>query len=61
MTGRGRCSDNAYIERFWRTVKYEWLRLKSISTVLDLKIELQKFMQSYNYERISPVVILYNS
>ena len=30
MTGRGRCNDNAYIERFWRTLKYEWLKLKPL-------------------------------
>jgi putative transposase len=27
MTANGLCNDNAYIERFWRTVKYEWLKL----------------------------------
>ena len=32
MTGKGRCNDNAYIERFWRTLKYEWLKLKFHST-----------------------------
>ncbi len=30
MNGKGRCNDNAYIERFWRTAKYEWLKLKFI-------------------------------
>jgi putative transposase len=33
MTGKGRCNDNAYIERFWRTLKYEWLKLKFIPNV----------------------------
>ena len=51
MTGRGRCNDNAYIERFWRTAKYEWLKLKSIPTVGELKIELKNFMIWYNNER----------
>ena len=51
MTGKGRCNDNAYIERFWRTVKYEWLKLEHIPTVAKLKIELQKFIQWYNHER----------
>lgn len=51
MTGKGRCNDNAYIERFWRSVKYEWLKLKSIITVENLKRELQNFVQWYNYER----------
>ena len=51
MTGKGRCNDNAYIERLWRTLKYEWLKLKSISTVEKLKIELKNFMKWYNNER----------
>lgn len=51
MTGKGRCNDNAYIERFWRTVKYEWLKLRFVPTVAKLKMELQKFIQWYNRER----------
>jgi len=51
MTGKGRCNDNAYIERFWRTVKYEWLKLKFIPTVEKLKIELKDFMIWYNNKR----------
>lgn len=51
MTGKGRCNDNAYIERFWRTVKYEWLKLKFIPTVEKLKMELQEFIKWYNKER----------
>jgi len=51
MTGKGRCNDNAYIERFWRTVKYEWLKLKCITTVEKLKMELKNFMKWYNNER----------
>lgn len=51
MTGKGRCNDNAYIERFWRTVKYEWLKLKHIPTVSKLRIELKSFMEWYNSER----------
>lgn len=27
MTGKGRCNDNAYIERLWRTLKYEGIYL----------------------------------
>jgi putative transposase len=51
MTGKGRCNDNAYIERFWRTAKYEWLKLKFIPTVDKLKTELKNFMKWYNNER----------
>lgn len=51
MNGKGRCNDNAYIERFWRTAKYEWLKLKFIPTVDKLKIELKNLMKWYNNER----------
>lgn len=51
MTGKGRCNDNAYIERFWRTAKYEWLKLRFIPTVEQLKKELANFMKWYNSER----------
>ncbi len=51
MTGKGRSNDNAYIERFWRTAKYEWLKLKFIPNVEKLKIELKGFMKWYNNER----------
>ena len=51
MTGKGRCNDNAYIERFWRTVKYEWLKLKFVPTVDKLKTELKEFMVWYNSNR----------
>lgn len=52
MTGKGRCNDNAYIERFWRTAKYEWLKLRFIPTVEKLQKELKDFMKWYNMERV---------
>ena len=51
MTGQGRSNDNAYIERFWRTAKYEWLFINEIRTVSDLKKELPKLIDWYNNER----------
>lgn len=39
------------VERFWRTAKYEWLKLKFILTVDKLKTELANFMEWYNYEK----------
>ena len=37
MTGKGRCTDNAYIERLWRAFKYEGSYLYQWNTVEDLK------------------------
>ena len=51
MDGRGRALDNVFIERLWRTVKYEDIYLKGYETVLALETGLQAFFQFYNHER----------
>ncbi len=42
----------SYIERFWRTLKYEWLKLKFIPNVEKLKMELKNFIKWYNLDRV---------
>lgn len=51
MDGRGRCFDNIFVERLWRTVKYEDLYLKDYSTVLALEEGLTHYFTFYNQER----------
>lgn len=51
MDGRNRCLDNIYIERFWRTVKYEDVYLRRYSTVAELKDGLKSFIRYYNTGR----------
>lgn len=51
MTGRGRCCDNAYIERLWRAFKYEGSYLYQWNTVEDLKCNIVKWVNWYNYKR----------
>lgn len=51
MTGTGRCHDNIYIERFWRTVKYEEVYLKSYDTIAEAKNAIKSFIDFYNHER----------
>jgi len=51
MDGKGRALDNVFIERLWRTVKYEEVFLKSYSTVKELETALEKYFYFYNYER----------
>ncbi len=51
MTGKGRCNDNAYIERLWRTLKYEGIYLHQWKTVKELKQELPKLIYWYNNDR----------
>ena len=51
MDGRKRCLDNIYIERFWRTVKYEDIYLRNYETVSVLKDGLRWFINYYNTKR----------
>jgi len=51
MDGRGRALDNVFIERLWRTVKYENIYLKDYETVDDLIIGLDEFFRFYSQER----------
>jgi putative transposase len=51
MDGRGRAFDNIFIERLWRSVKYEDLYLKEYPTIPALETGLHRYFQFYNYER----------
>ncbi len=51
MDGRGRALDNIFVERLWRTVKYEEVYLKQHSTIQDLLLGLTQYFRFYNQER----------
>ena len=51
MDGRGRVFDNIFIERLWRTVKYEDIYLKNYDTVTELAQGLDRYFRFYNNER----------
>lgn len=51
MDGRGRCMDNIFTERLWRTVKYENVYLKSYRTIDEAKSGLNNYFQFYNTKR----------
>jgi putative transposase len=51
MDGKGRCLDNIPIERFWRTIKYEEVYLKTYETVKEAKQGLSSYIHWYNHER----------
>jgi putative transposase len=52
MDGRGRCLDNVFVERLWRTVKYEDVYLKGYETVPELALGLGRYFAFYNEERL---------
>jgi putative transposase len=51
MDGKGRCLDNVFVERLWRTVKYEDIYLKGYETVPPLLAGLGQYFPYYNTER----------
>lgn len=51
MDGRGRCLDNIFTERLWRTVKYENIYLKSYRNIAEAKSGLTEYFLFYNTER----------
>ena len=52
MDGRGRVFDNIFIERFWRTLKYEHIYLHAYASGLELQAGLSAYFYFYNYERL---------
>jgi len=51
MDGRGRCMDNIFTERLWRTVKYEEVYLKSYRTIEEARMNLSAYFRFYNTRR----------
>lgn len=51
MDGRGRALDNVFIERLWRSVKYEVVCLKDYQDVVSLRAGLKAYFSFYNVER----------
>lgn len=51
MDGKNRALDNIFVERFWRTLKYEDIYLKDYQTMSELKFGLARYFEFYNSER----------
>ena len=51
MDGRGRALDNVFVERLWRSVKYEHVYLHEYTTVPELEQGLRQYFTFYNQER----------
>jgi len=52
MDGKGRVIDSIFIERFWRTLKYEEVYTKSYETVTECKQSIGEYIRKYNNERL---------
>ena len=52
MDGRGRALDNIFVERLWRTIKYENIYMNEYQTVPELRSGLKRYFEFYNQERL---------
>ena len=46
--GKGRWADNIYIERLWRTIKQELVKLHRFETVSEIRLAIAQYVQFYN-------------
>lgn len=51
MDGKGRCLDNIFVERLWRSLKWECIYLLALNTVTEARETIKKYFQFYNYDR----------
>jgi len=51
MDSKGRALDNIFVERLWRSVKYEEVYLNEYKTMSDAYISLKNYFKFYNEER----------
>jgi putative transposase len=51
MDGKGRWMDNVFIERLWKSVKYEEVYLKAYSSIAEARRELEVYFEFYNQRR----------
>ena len=68
MDGRGRALDNVFVERLWRTVKYEEVYLKDYGTPREAIQGLEQFFQAYTRQRpqqalgyLTPAAVYFSS
>ena len=51
MDGKGRAYDNIFIERLWRTVKYENIYMRDYRNIFEVRAGLEEYFKFYNEER----------
>ncbi len=56
MDGKGRALDNVFVERLWRSVKYECLYVRDFETVAELRRGLTEYFAFYNHQRLHPAL-----
>ena len=52
MDGKGRCMDNIFVERLWRSLKYEEVYIRAYDSVAEAKQSIGAWIHFYNFERV---------
>lgn len=51
MDGKGRCIDNVFVERLWRSLKYEEVYLNPYDSLSEARLGIGRYFEFFNYER----------
>ena len=51
LDGKGRYLDNIFVERLWRSIKYEEVYLKAYQTVAEARTGINAYLEFYNRQR----------
>src|SRR5512132_1256628 len=51
MDGKGRCMDNVFVERLWRSLKYEDIYLKAYTNLVEARAGIETYFRLYNTRR----------
>ncbi len=51
MDGKGRYLDNIFVERLWRSIKYEEVYLKAYQSVAEARVGINAYLEFYNRQR----------
>ena len=51
MSGKGKCWDNIFVERFWRSLKYEEVFLKQYDNSIEVHESISNYIENYNKQR----------
>jgi putative transposase len=51
MDGKGRCLDNVFVERLWRSLKYEEVYLHAYENMAEARAGIGRYFRFYNDER----------
>jgi putative transposase len=51
MDGKGRCIDNVFVERLWRSLKYEEVYLNAYENLVEARAGIGRYFDFYNYRR----------